>query len=150
MGAVLALWEGWCVFPAKAQEEFVEAFKVPAREEKEVEEKKVRRWKAVERVAGDETAREGREEGEDVDGEPMVEDEEEDLDGVPMEPSDEEGDVDGEPMVVDEEETYEPPPAEPVAVAPQAQVQPEREVEKPIRKRPKAEDMFADSGSEGE
>ncbi|OBT67059.1 hypothetical protein VE03_04403 [Pseudogymnoascus sp. 23342-1-I1] len=144
VGAVLALWEGWCVFPAKAQEGFVEAFKVPVREEKEVEEKKGGRWKAVERVVGAEAA--GGEE--DVDGEPMVEDEDEDLDGVPMEPSDEE-DVDGEPMVVDdEEEGYEPPPAEPVVVE-QPQTQ-EREVEKPVRKRPKAEDMFADSGSEGE
>ncbi|KFX92569.1 hypothetical protein O988_07209 [Pseudogymnoascus sp. VKM F-3808] len=78
----------------------------------------------------------------------MVEDEE-DLDGVPMEETDEE-DVDGEPMVVDEEEVYEPPPAEAVAVAPQPPVHLEREVEKPVRKRPKAEDMFADSGSEGE
>ena len=149
VGAVLSLWEGWCVFPAKAQEGFVEAFKVPVREEKEVEEKKVRKWKAVERVVGAEADGGNVAEEEDVDGEPMVEDEE-DLDGVPMEPSDEE-DVDGEPMVVDEEETYEPPPAEAiVAVDLEAQVQPEREVEKPVRKRPKAEDMFADSGSEGE
>ena len=74
----------------------------------------------------------------------MVEEEDEDLDGVPMEPSeDEEGDADGDPMVVDEEELYEPPPAEPVVVA-----QPERE--RVVRKRPKAEDMFADSGSEGD
>jgi U2-associated protein SR140 len=151
VGQVLSLWEGWCVFPAKAQEGFVEAFKVPVREEKEVEEKKGGgRWKAVERVVGADADVGGAEEGEDVDGEPMVEDEEEDLDGVPMEPSDEEdGDVDGEPMVVDEEEeTYEPPPAE-TAVAEQPQQQ-ESEVENPVRKRPKAEDMFADSGSEGE
>ncbi|OAF62459.1 hypothetical protein VC83_01254 [Pseudogymnoascus destructans] len=128
VGAVLALWEGWCVFPAKAQEGFVEAFKVPVREEKEVEEKKVGRWKAVERVVGAEV--DGGEEVEDVDGQPMVEDEE-DLDGVPMEPSEEEeGDVDGEPMVVDEEEeTYEPPPAEPVVVE-QLQQQ-ERGMERP-------------------
>ncbi|OBT50531.1 hypothetical protein VE04_09491 [Pseudogymnoascus sp. 24MN13] len=148
VGQVLSLWEGWCVFPAKAQEGFVEAFKVPVREEKEVEDKKVRRWKAVERVVGAE-ADAGGEVEEDVDGEPMVEDEDEDLDGVPMEPSDEEEDVDGEAMVVDEEEeTYEPPPAEPVVV--EQQQQQESEVEKPARKRPKAEDMFADSGSEGE
>lgn len=143
VGAVLSLWEGWCVFPATAQEGFVEAFKVPVREEREVE-RKGGRWKAVERVVGVEAAGGAGEEAEDVDGEPMVEDEDEDLDGVPMEPSDEEdGDVDGEPMVVDdEEEAYEPPPAEPVVV------QPERE--RVVRKRPKAEDMFADSGSEGE
>lgn len=143
MGAVLSLWEGWCVFPATAQEGFVEAFKVPVREEREVE-RKGGRWKAVERVVGVEAAGGAGEEAEDVDGEPMVKDEDEDLDGVPMEPSDEEdGDVDGEPMVVDdEEEAYEPPPAEPVVV------QPERE--RVVRKRPKAEDMFADSGSEGE
>ncbi|KFX89311.1 hypothetical protein V490_07099, partial [Pseudogymnoascus sp. VKM F-3557] len=148
VGAVLAQWEGWCVFPAKAQEGFVEAFRVPVVKDKEVEEeKKGGRWKAVERVAGE--AGGEVEAGDDVDGEPMVEDEE-DLDGVPMEETDEE-DVDGEPMVVDEEdEAYEPPPAEAVAAVPQPLVQPEREVEKPVRKRPKAEDMFADSASEGE
>ncbi|KFY26388.1 hypothetical protein V493_04117 [Pseudogymnoascus sp. VKM F-4281 (FW-2241)] len=71
-----------------------------------------------------------------------------------METSDEEegGDVDGDPMALDEEEgTYEPPPAEPVAVVVAPQAKPlEMEAEKPVRKRPKAEDMFADSGSEGE
>lgn len=155
VGNVLGLWEGWCVFPQEAQEHFVRVFNSPpvTREEGErrraseakAEEKVVSHWKAVETAARKEEVREGGDavmvEGEeDVDGEPMASDE--DVDGEPMVSSDDEDvAVDGEPMAVDDEQEYEPPAADPVPLP---------EKEKPVRKRPKAEDMFADSGSEAE
>jgi U2-associated protein SR140 len=161
VGNVLGLWEGWCVFPQEAQEHFVRVFNNPpvTREEEEAEGRRVRgeekrregRWKAVEREAV--VVEEGEEADVDVDGMPMEEDvdgmpmeEDVDVDGVPMEEDDE--DVDGEPMALDEDEdedAYEPPPA----ASPQAPAMEAIEA-RPPRRRPKAEDMFADSGSEGE
>lgn len=191
--SVLSLWEGWCVFPAKSQEAFVAEFRDPpltkreeeeAREAERVERERVGRgkWKTVE-----EKARERREEGamavdvgegvdgdEEVDGEPLVE---EDVDGEPME------DVDGEPMEDVDGEAMEDVDGEVVEVgedgisAPQGISEPATAAEtggwKPStqdqtagsgvmaaaapssspsqprrRQRPRAEDMFADSDGE--
>jgi len=89
------------------------------------------------------------EEDEDVDGEPMEEDEEGD-DGEPME-EDEEGD-DGEPM--EEDDDYEPPPPDlpPVVDNSKRPTQPVSgpSPARPTRTRPKAVDMFADSGSDAD
>jgi U2-associated protein SR140 len=160
VGNVLRIWEGWSVFPQDAQEHFVESFNNPplSKEEEEEEKRKAEqekerkaqgRWKAVEArrpvaeaVVAEPEAEEdvdGEPMEEDVDGEPMVDDDE-DVDGVPMEEEDD--DVDGEPMVEDEE------PAE--ATAPPLEAEIPGSPARPVRKRPKAVDMFADSGSEDE
>ncbi|CCD52188.1 similar to coatamer subunit protein [Botrytis cinerea T4] len=164
VGNVLGLWEGWCVFPQESQDEFGKVFREPplsAEELKELEEKgkeeknkEKSKWKAVE-VAPEEKVKEETDEG-DLDGEPMVEDdedvdgvpmEEEDVDGEPMADSDDGGDLDGEPMQVqeDEVETYEPPPAVETAPDPTVKVE---ESAPPRRARPRAVDMFADSDDE--
>ncbi|PGH17774.1 hypothetical protein AJ79_00915 [Helicocarpus griseus UAMH5409] len=89
---------------------------------------------------------------EDIDGEPM-----DDIDGVPMEDSDME-DVDGQPLDEGAIDEGEPPDAElgisssasgekAASKAPQNQsAEPEPQLA-PRRRRPKAEDMFADSDS---
>ena len=153
---LLSLWEGWCVFPAKSQEGFVEIFNNPplseeeqlviAREEKErIEKEKTKsKWKAV---TADEMPDELGEEddradatSEDLDGEPMMD---EDLDGELMVDEKEE-EEDGEPMIVEDMvskgiEVQEPPDREPSpAKDPISAAQESR------RRRPKAEDMFAD------
>ena len=109
--SVLALWEGWCVFPQASQEHFGSVFANPPLTQEEEEaakkageeadraaEKAKSRWKTVDERTAEreaEMAKRAQEEDRmDVDGEPMVEDDG-DVDGVPME--DEE--VDGEPMV---------------------------------------------------
>ncbi|TGO65276.1 hypothetical protein BCON_0003g00700 [Botryotinia convoluta] len=164
VGNVLGLWEGWCVFPQESQDEFGKVFREPplsAEELRELEEKgkeeknkEKSKWKAVE-VAPKEKVKEETDEG-DLDGEPMVEDdedvdgvpmEEEDVDGEPMADSDDGGDLDGEPMQVQEDEgdTYEPPPA--VETAPDPTVK-AGESAPPRRARPRAVDMFADSDDE--
>lgn len=159
VGGVLALWEGWCVFPQASQERFARLFEKPPLTRGEVEEEERGReaerererggrgrWKAVE-----EGAREGEGEGdggEGVDGEPM----EEDVDGEPMEDED----VDGEPMAEDEDEAEEPvqqPVDSAPAVgfrmaAPVAEVVKKDSAPTARRRRPKAEDMFADSDGE--
>jgi U2-associated protein SR140 len=161
--SLLSLWEGWCVFPAKAQEEFVEAFTNPPlttpereaveREEREkAEREKFKRWKAVGQPMQDVQD----EEMNDVDGEALAD---EDLDGEPME------DVDGEPMA-DEDEDDEDVDGEPMAMDQETDIPPEKEqvVEKTEKeqlppptgltaaesrkRRPRAEDMFADSDGE--
>ncbi|TGO42949.1 hypothetical protein BHYA_0004g00750 [Botrytis hyacinthi] len=164
VGNVLGLWEGWCVFPQESQDEFGKVFREPplsAEELKELEEKgkeeknkEKSKWKAVE-VAPQEKVKEETDKG-DLDGEPMVEDDE-DVDGVPMEEEDVDGEpmadsddgsvLDGEPTQVQEDEgdTYEPPPA--VDTAPDLAVKPE-ESAPPRRARPRAVDMFADSDDE--
>ena len=169
---LLSLWEGWCVFPAKAQEDFVEQFTNPplseterkAAEREDVEradkEKAKKRWKAVgqdEANAGTEAPSnigappeediDGEAIDEDVDGEPMV-GEEADIDGEPME----DGDLDGEPMDdVTNDKPNELGQADESYAA--ADNQPRTEAEKrdgnaaaaSRRRRPRAEDMFADS-----
>jgi U2-associated protein SR140 len=95
----------------------------------------------------------------DVDGEPMVEDD--DVDGEPMVEDDE--DVDGEPMVEDPPEAEKEPEREKVEEKKEEQEEEDRKPSLgfggmagfkigsattagggPKRKRPKAEDMFAD------
>ena len=124
--SVLALWEGWCVFPQASQEYFNEMFNNPpltadeqaaakaAESEKAEKEKSKGRWKTVdEKVAEAAAAAATLKTGEandgdamevdDVDGEPMNEDE--DIDGEPMLDDEE---VDGEPMIDLEDDTYQP------------------------------------------
>ncbi len=160
MGSVLALWEGWCVFPQASQERFVAVFNQPPATRREMEEEERGReaerereresgargrWKAVE-----EGARERDEGG--LDGEAMLEEGEEDLDGEPME---EEEDVDGESMLEDEDEAEEPVKETHVGpavgfkmAAPVTEAAKKDNVPPARRRRPKAEDMFADSDGE--
>ena len=178
---VLSLWEGWNVFPQGTQEDLLRGFMEGGkeeREEREVSEKKdgavegqqqsktKSRWKTVDTTAepalasAEVMAKVEEEEiaGEDdVDGVPMMEDDE-DIDGVPLEEDD---DVDGAPMEEDgaeEEVAHDLEKAPPVeqkmgfggmtfgvravgglGAGPSVK-----------RKRPKAEDMFADDDSEDE
>ena len=171
VGSVLALWEGWCVFPQASQEHFLGVFEKPplTREEEEkakeaeAEVEKERggkgRWKAVEERAKEREEEARRNDAEDIDGEAM---DEEDLDGEPMEE-----DLDGEPMLEDEDteakepmKGEQPPPKESAEgsagsavgfkmralgkgdAAAKGNSPPTR------RRRPKAEDMFADSDGE--
>ncbi|RAL65180.1 hypothetical protein DID88_001286 [Monilinia fructigena] len=151
VGNVLGLWEGWCVFPQESQEEFGRVFREPplsAEELKEQEEKakeeknkEKSKWKAVE-VAPKEKVKE-ESDGVDLDGEPMVEDDE-DVDG------DDGENMDGEPMQVqeDDEDSYEPPLVVEPAPAPapaSASVAKAEESAPQRRARPRAVDMFADS-----
>ena len=108
--SVLSLWEGWCVFPAAAQESFNSNFANPpltAKEEAENREAEravaaalssKSKWKTVDKKTvlekDVEIAEEMEVEVDDVDGEPMMED---DIDGEPME-DEEDGDLDGQPM----------------------------------------------------
>ena len=116
--SVLALWEGWCVFPQASQEHFGSVFASPpltkeeeaakkaGEEAEKAAEKAKSRWKTVDERTAEreaEMARRAEEESKmdtDGDGEPMVEDDDGDLDGVPMEDED----VDGEPMVDSDDE----------------------------------------------
>ncbi|KAF2673106.1 hypothetical protein BT63DRAFT_421289, partial [Microthyrium microscopicum] len=144
VGQVLTQWETWCVFSSEAHEELVKQFEELKVEEekreavaKEMGRKKSGGWKAVEKKAEDLAVG-----GEDVDGTPMMEDdvdgepmeEDDDLDGVPMDDSSEE---DVEPMAVEDEEQ-----GEPMAVDEEAKEE-EKSQLKPTRAR--AVDMFAQS-----
>lgn len=180
--SLLSMWEGWCVFPQASQEGFVEGFVNPPglkqmKGEAEVEEEKKRKmagggkWKSVEDGGGgggvgrDEK---GDAEMDDVDGAPMLdEDEDEDagLDGVPMEDDDvlmgTDEDLDGEPMVdsSDEEAQTIQPIAEVQAEErglnevmegrPDEKRSPADSMQKQVkRQRPRAVDMFADESDE--
>ena len=182
--SVLGLWEGWCVFPVAAQEAFATSFANPpltAKEEAEAKEAErvaaaavagKSKWKTVEEKARE---REGMEvegvegDGEtmDVDGEPMID---EDVDGEPMA---EDEDVDGEPMQDMDGEPMEEDGGQARADAPLgpgsesgafrlgsqdpskagADGAASGSADKTLlpggrRRRPKAEDMFADSDGE--
>jgi U2-associated protein SR140 len=173
VGNVLSLWEGWCVFPQESQDHFVDVFNNPpvAKEEETpktdglMEGKGKSKWKAVkvstDRAGPPAEAGEGVKDakddvdgvpladGDDVDGEPM--DEDEDVDGEPMEEDDDEN-ANGEPM--EEDEDYEPPPPDlPPAVdnsGNPGQPVPGPSPARTTRTRPKAVDMFADSGSDAD
>lgn len=184
VGGVLTLWEGWCVFPQAAQEHFVSAFMNPpalATEETKIPETEARssavdssksKWKIVDvKATVSESSRPlnlnappaaaAHEDasGHDVDGEPMVDDDEamDDVDGEPMDDSDLDGepmDYDGEDMDVETpappgEESNEPSNAVHDRVASdrpgQDETRSERNSSSSRRRRPKAEDMFADS-----
>lgn len=109
VGMILNLWEGWCVFPAEAQELFANTFENPPSAKADEEHNEAAnkgRWKPVE--ASTPTSLPLVPESEaGVEGEPMEED---DAVGVPMEDSDVEGepmedsDVEGEPMAEDDVE----------------------------------------------
>ena len=130
---VLALWEGWCVFPQASQEHFgsvfanppftkqEEAAKKASEEAEKAAEKAKSRWKTVdERMAEREAEMAKRAEEEDkmdVDGEPMAEDDE-DLDGEPMEDED----VDGEPMVDSDDDQPRVPGAREAGEQPKAEL----------------------------
>ena len=120
--SVLALWEGWCVFPQASQEHFGSVFASPpltreeeaakkaSEEAEKAAEKAKSRWKTVDEKTAEreaEMAKRAEEEEEedkmDVDGEPMVDDDG-DLDGVPMADDEEDEDIDGEPMVDSDDE----------------------------------------------
>lgn len=152
--SVLTLWEGWCVFPQASQEHFTAVFTNPPLT---VEEEAANaaaekasmaalaaksKWKTVDEKAQAEGKEELDERPEiedvdtDVDGEPM----DEDLDGELMEDED----VDGEPM---EDTEAEVDPIEEQSIA-DSKPETKAETESPPsrrRRRPKAEDMFADS-----
>lgn len=167
-------WKESCLFMPGAPEQWLETFLNPkisaeeeaqqkAREEEEERKKKESRWKAVKEgeakarevemadaphasVDADENADGAPMEDEELDGMPMEEDngapmeEDEDVDGVPM------AEDNGEPMPMDEDDTK---PTSPTVVQ---SVEPASETGgvPAVRRRPRAEDMFADSGSEGE
>ena len=165
-------WKDSCLFMPGAPEAWLEMFLNPKispeeeaqqkrREEEEERRKKESRWKAVKE--GEAKAREvemgdaphasveaDEEDGapmedEDLDGAPMDEDEsaamekDEDVDGAPM------AEDDGEPMSVDEDDSKPAsPPVQPIGSASEPAAGPA------VRRRPRAEDMFAISGSDDE
>ncbi|KAB5518834.1 hypothetical protein GE09DRAFT_1155508 [Coniochaeta sp. 2T2.1] len=175
VGLVLGLWEGWCVFPAETQEEFVRGFENPpslqisaARQKEAMEEEEMRKkgngkWKAVAEalpVSRKEEEEEGGDERMleygDTDGEVAY--------SFGTYSEDEEGedwDIDGEPLGEVEQPV-------PVAPAPtQDETRPDGSTTTseaktsvagfqlsagkpgpPTRKRMRAVDMFAESGSE--
>lgn len=174
VGNLLHLWEGWCVFPQSSQEHFTQVFEKPPPTEKEKMEEKARleaekaagafggkgrsRWKAVDEDTttaaaehdNDEKGVDGEKMEIDVDGVPIVDDDEDldNIDGVPMEDSDME-DMDGRPL--DEDSDEDKGAEEPQQALPETEVVNDKPSEpgRPSRRpRPKAEDMFADSGSE--
>jgi len=186
VGSVLTLWEGWCVFPQASQEHFAAVFSNPpltqVEEAAQAAAEKASaaasaaksKWKTVDVKAQQHQGQrpdikgivplEDSEEM-DVDGEPMI-DEDEDVDGEPMD-----DDVDGEPM---EEDVDGEPMNGRESAAPVEQGGDEKRVHPPDeraigfgmgdahigdqskageknlgkRRRPKAEDMFADSDEE--
>lgn len=189
VGSVLTLWEGWCVFPQAAQEQFVNAFTNPpplATEEANIPEATSElasstksKWKTVDVKAqlsedsrpidldAPPPAQAKGHPTQDVDGEPMLDDG--DLDGEPMEDLDgepmEDDDIDGQAMDEDEGEGQ---PMEVDMQIPQKEkdgLSGDRNIEDQSanmtaskqsaahgsgesssrRRRPKAEDMFADS-----
>ncbi|KAL5002331.1 hypothetical protein BDV10DRAFT_157645 [Aspergillus recurvatus] len=168
IGSLLHLWEGWCVFPQSSQEHFFQVFEKPPLTEEEMREERERaeseraaaaisknksRWKAVDEDSSAARFDPGRPSEvktppTDV-GQEVAEDM--DIDGEPM------SDVDGEPMEDSDLEDVDENPCEDVDEEDRPKEQPETTSEKPpeipagpVRKpRPKAEDMFADSDSEG-
>ena len=170
---LLSLWEGWCVFPAKSQEDFVDQFTNPpmseterlAAEKEELErvekDKAKKRWKAVGQGEANIEVNaasspqlppegvDGEAMEEDVDGEPM-DAEDVDVDGEPMA----EEDVDGEPMEVVMSDEPEAKAQDLSYSSKEAMAEPDASnadgnaVAASRRRRPRAEDMFADSDGE--
>lgn len=184
--AVISVWETWMIFNNNNVESWVKTFlgrvdeeqrsEEPAEEVVEKPVEKKGRWKSVVETSGKEAVEstgftsipfnafedEDEEMNDNVDGEPI--EEEEDVDGMPMEDEDVDGepmdddadgepmddDVDGEPM--DDEDVDGSPMEEPPVSAPPQQ-KPELQAEKPEkievprpqkRQRMKAADMFTD------
>ncbi len=174
VNVVLSLWESWCVFPQTAQEHFLAVFTNPpptlaeqqsaaaeaaAKLKVGVESSTKSKWKSVDADNIQQDDHRNTEAERIVsnsngaptvvfDGEPMDED---DVDGEPMEdvdgePMDE--DMDGEPMNEDDNvlrNTQVEIPSEDFEMKERKDVEPETDGSKPRRRRPKAEDMFADS-----
>ncbi|KAI9681947.1 MAG: hypothetical protein M1817_000001, partial [Caeruleum heppii] len=134
VSSVLQLWEGWCVFPQASQEHFAAVFADPPLTDQEQRALKAAesssvalgtaksKWKAVDVTpdAGEDMSRpldlgarpasQTNGDSEDVDGEEMVE-EDENLDGEPMEDDDLDGEpmedgMDAEPMEIDSETVH--------------------------------------------
>lgn len=168
--SILSLWEGWCVFPQASHEAFVDGFlnpplseaerKTQAREEQEVKkEEELRRtkssskWRSVEDGgSGTDTKLEKgedevMEDAEDLDGGPMVDDEDastmSDIDGVPLEDSSDEELVQKEAQAQTRQDD---PPADSVKEAiVQPPPAPQQNTSTPVKRlRPRAVDMFAD------
>ncbi|KAF3491552.1 uncharacterized protein GIQ15_01069 [Arthroderma uncinatum] len=179
IGILLNLWEGWCVFPQASHEAFVKSFDHPPPTEREQAEEKARvaeekeagvfggkgknKWKAVE-DNGDaaqfnpaDSTGDGDPMDLDVDGAPIPNDDDlygepmSDIDGVPMEDSDlEEAEeaLRGQDELGSKQAQELPLKEDPVpGKAPSQPSEPAQSTLK--RRRPKAEDMFADSDSEG-
>ncbi|KAL4810452.1 hypothetical protein BDV18DRAFT_166716 [Aspergillus unguis] len=173
LGSLLHLWEGWCVFPQSSQEHFFQVFDKPPLTEEELREEKAKaeaehaaaavsknksRWKAVDEDTSAARFNPSRSEMKpapmevdqtadamDIDGETMS-----DIDGEPMEDSDLE-ELDGEPIDEDEGEEKAIDEAQKANEVPDTASENAPDLPPaPVRKpRPRAEDMFADSDSEG-
>ena len=167
---MLHLWEGWSVFTAKAQEDFFDAFNNPpttsnqtsvaeqAEKDAGTSSSVARRWRQVtgqsqeREMAHKEDPSVGVDEmdmSEDLDGEPMAEDEEGDLDGMSM-PEDGAEDRLKAPLDVQADETattvQRPNATEEADPAPA--VYHSGDSDRPStgrRARPRAVDMFGDS-----
>ena len=148
VNAILSLWEGWCVFPQSSQEHFASVFQnpplTPAEEAAKVKEEhsereteKKSKWKSVEdRKAEAENAAAFTKPNptgdpmdvDDVDGQPMPDedDEDPDLDGEPMPDAD--GENDGSPMAEDNDDVEETQNADP-STEPKPPTQEEEEEE---------------------
>ncbi|KAI9889416.1 MAG: hypothetical protein M1814_005352 [Vezdaea aestivalis] len=171
VGALLSLWEGWCVFPAKAHGRLVQGFQDPPlsgaeraeveKREKDEAKAKEKRWKAVDGAArptpaaGPGAYSVG---AEDVDGEAMDDDldeqeMDENLDGASMEESDDDpmdDDTDrhaglnlAEANIANDRDGLEGDEIKDGNAEGSANF---KEVPR-NRQRPRAEDMFADSDS---
>ena len=151
VNAVLALWEGWCVFGQSSQEALARTFEEAGekraeadRAEKEAEmQKKMNKWRSVDEGASSGFKNAGSrnddvemaQADDDVDGEPMMSDE---TDGIGSE------NVDGEPMVDSSEDEQAVVQVEAAATDP-----PNSDPSPAKRQRRRAVDMFADeSGGE--
>jgi U2-associated protein SR140 len=168
---ILGLWEGWCVFSSKAQDDFMRGFTESAEGKaeketlrsaasKESREKNKTKWKAVEDRVDDIAVTSNVDEeaaANDVDGEPIDDvDVDVDVDGELME----DDDFDGEPMtddvdILDSESTAkEPESNDSILVDSEAASQTqngaglESKASEARRRRPRAVDMFADSDGE--
>ncbi|KAI1908161.1 hypothetical protein LOZ12_000110 [Ophidiomyces ophidiicola] len=176
IGSLLSLWEGWCVFPQSSHEHFVQVFERPPLTKKELEEEKARaevekapglfgtkdksKWKTVEdagmipAVDKYEPSPDGDKMDIDIDGAPIAGEEEmldvgsmSDIDGVPMEDSD----LEDTEALAEGEEALVPQDKGPNVPAPEKEADTSlpSSSEPPMRRRrPKAEDMFADSDSD--
>ena len=115
---ILALWEGWCVFPQQSQEAFKSAFNDPPMTKEEIAEKveeeeagkkteqMKKKWKSVEERNGEIAEpqhAEIAEHGEELQMERVASDEDEvmAIDGADGEPLD--SDLDGTPITIEEE-----------------------------------------------
>ncbi|EEP82527.1 conserved hypothetical protein [Uncinocarpus reesii 1704] len=175
IGNLLSLWESWCVFPQSSHEHFVQVFERPPLTENELAEEKARveaeknstvfggrgkgKWKTLDDINAKADTNDGEPSADaqkmdvDVDGQRLTDDENvdggpmSDLDGVPMEDSDME-DLDGQALNDESPEAQEQG---------SEMLMEEKQLDKPAtstpespaqRRRPKAEDMFADSDSD--